>query len=314
MKKALIAIALLVVLGYLLTGVAQVRPGERAVVRRFGEVVAQPGPGLWIGLPYGIDRIDRVPVSFVRQVAVGYNPDADELTTAPTGQMLSGDQNLVNIAVKVDYSVGDGDAVVQYVLHKDRIEAALSRVAEAVLADWVSSHSVDDVLLTGKVALRHWLPERIQERIAPYGLGIQVLSTSVTLLSAPDEVKNDFERVMVAQAGIRTRENEARQYAANLMQQAQADENDVMQKADAYAQGRKRLAQADASAFLTRLEQYQRLRSSNPEILTSIWWSELGKLLLALKANGQVDLLDDRIGADGLDFMQLARPRKKQSD
>lgn len=314
MKRLLIAIPVLLLLAYLLTGIAQVRPGERAVVRRFGQVIAQPGPGLWIGFPYGIDRVDRVPVNFVRQVKVGYDPDADELSVSPAGQLLTGDQNLVNVSVAIDYSVGDGDAVVQYVLHRDRVEAALARVTESVLAEWVSSHSVDEVLLTGKVALRGRLPGQVQEQLQSYGLGIQVLSASVTWLAAPDEVKSHFERVMVAQAGIQTRVNEARQYAANRKRQAQADENDYLQQANAYTQGRTQLARADATAFSARLEQYRRLRSINPGILHSIWWSELGKLLLALKANGQVDLLDSKIGADGLDLMQLARPKKKSGD
>ena len=116
---------------YLLTGVAQVRPGERAVVRRFGQVVAQPAPGLWIGLPWGMDRVDRVPVNFVRRLTVGYEQGGDPDALMPAGQLLTGDQNLVNVQVAVDYSVADGDAVVQYVLHQDRVEPALARATEA---------------------------------------------------------------------------------------------------------------------------------------------------------------------------------------
>jgi membrane protease subunit HflK len=64
--------------GYLLSGFVQVRPGECAVVRRFGRVVAVPGPGLWIGLPCGMEQVDRVPVDLVRRVAVGYQPGEDD--------------------------------------------------------------------------------------------------------------------------------------------------------------------------------------------------------------------------------------------
>ena len=67
---------LLAIAAYLLTGLAQVRPEERAVVRRFGQVVARPGPGLWVGLPWGIDRVDRVPVRTVRQLRNPGNEDA----------------------------------------------------------------------------------------------------------------------------------------------------------------------------------------------------------------------------------------------
>src|SRR6516164_6192794 len=89
---------LLLLAGYGLTGVAQVRPGERAVVRRFGRVLAhKPQPGLWIGLPWGMDRLDRVAVDRVQTVTVGY-PEAGDASAMPAGQVLTGDHNLVNVA------------------------------------------------------------------------------------------------------------------------------------------------------------------------------------------------------------------------
>src|SRR4051794_32495374 len=115
--KKLRYLPLVALVAYLLTGVAQIRPEERAVVRRFGRAVARPGPGLWVGLPYGIDRLDRVPIASVRRVAVGYRPDAVEDT--PAGQFLTGDQNLVNVQVAIDYAVGDGpDDLDDFVLQR----------------------------------------------------------------------------------------------------------------------------------------------------------------------------------------------------
>ena len=311
MRKIVLLLGVLLV-AWLLTGVAQVQPGERAVVRRFGRVVAQPDPGLWVGLPWGIDRIDRMPVNFVRRLHVGFRPDADDNSAMPAGQMLTGDQNLVNLEVAIDYSVGEGDAVVRYVLQRDRVEPAISRSAEAVLAEWVAGHSVDEVLLTAKVALRDWLVLRVQERIDPCGLGVKVQSASVTWLAAPDEVKPEFERVMIAQSKIRTLENDATQDADRMLRRSQSDAESQRLQAGAYAEGRKRLAQSEATAFLRRLEQYRRLSQNNPDMLTAIWWAEMGKVLAGLKANGQVDVLDDRLGPDGLDITQFARQKKKQ--
>src|SRR5687768_5211341 len=105
--RYIIALALV---AYLLTGLVQVGPEERAVVRRFGAVVARPGPGLWVGLPWGIDRVERVPVRTVRQIQVGYNPEAwSDVAGTPTGQWLTGDQNLVNIQLVLDYAIGETD-------------------------------------------------------------------------------------------------------------------------------------------------------------------------------------------------------------
>src|SRR5262245_66639436 len=100
----------LALLAYFLTGLAQVRPEERAVVRRFGDVVARPGPGLWVGLPWGIDRVDRVPVRTAQQLTVGYNPDTwSDVAGTPPGQLLTGDHNLVNVQLVLHYAIGASD-------------------------------------------------------------------------------------------------------------------------------------------------------------------------------------------------------------
>src|SRR5262249_41723441 len=104
--RYVLGIAVLVFLGSLVTGLTQVRPGERVVVRRCGKVIATPGPGLWVGLPWGLDRIDRVPVDLVRRVSVGYQPDDEGFgPSAPPGQLLTGDHNLVNVQVVAHYTV-----------------------------------------------------------------------------------------------------------------------------------------------------------------------------------------------------------------
>src|SRR5438067_1666046 len=98
MRRVLLSAALIVLIGWLLTGVTQVRPGERLVVRRFGRVLPdKPGPGLYVGLPWGIDQVDRVPVERVRRVTVGFqqSEDSETSTATPAGQLLTGDHNLV---------------------------------------------------------------------------------------------------------------------------------------------------------------------------------------------------------------------------
>src|SRR5438874_285986 len=149
MPRRVVLIPAALLAAYLLTGVASVRPGERGVVRRFGAVVATPGPGLWVGLPWGIDRVDRVPIDLIRRVAVGYEPDADPDAPLPPGHLLTGDQNVVTVRVVIDYAVR-ADEAAAYVAARDRVDGAVSRSAEAALAEWVAGRPVDEVLLTGK--------------------------------------------------------------------------------------------------------------------------------------------------------------------
>jgi membrane protease subunit HflK len=310
--RYVLTLALLLLLGSLVTGVTQVRPGERVVVRRFGKVVDTPGPGLFIGLPWGMDRIDRVPVDLVRRVPVGYQPDEDDTgETAPAGQLLTGDHNLVNVQVVIHYSV-DGHEVVAYIEQGDRADGLIARAAETALAEWVASHGIDDVLLQGKVLLPPWLVRQTQERIEPYRLGVRIHDADVAHLFPPREVKNAFDEVTKAQTSIRTREQEALQAAASRRREAETSRFRIEKETEAYVTERLRLARAEADRFERRLEQYRRLRRDNPNFLASIWFDEIRQLLAQLKANDGIDMLDNRLGPDGLDITLFPTlPKKK---
>jgi membrane protease subunit HflK len=299
---------------YLLTGLAQVRPEERAVVRRFGQVVARPGPGLWVGLPWGIDRVDRVPVRTVRQARVGYEPEAwSDVAGTPPGQLLTGDQNLVNVQLVIDYAIGEADADLDaFVMHQDQVDAALTREAEATAAEWAAGRGVDEVLLTGNAALPAWVMGRLQDRIDPLTLGVRVQRVSVAYLAPPEEVRAAFEQVTQAQTGIRTKENQARQEADQRLRQAEALRYKLEQDAVVLRDGLVRQARADATDFLAQLAAYRELLKSNPDALAVIWWAELRKTLVGMKARGgRIEPLDAYLGKDGLDITQFLTPKQR---
>src|SRR5438105_15553807 len=103
-RRWLIPVLLLVAYG--LPGVVQGRPGERAVVRRFGRVLPnKPEPGLWVGLPWGMDRVDRIAVDKIQSVTIGYQDEVAEDAVIPAGQLLTGDHTLVNIQVTLFYKM-----------------------------------------------------------------------------------------------------------------------------------------------------------------------------------------------------------------
>jgi membrane protease subunit HflK len=306
------AIAGLLLLGWLVTGVTQVRPGERAVVRRFGAVVAEPGPGLWIGYPWGIDRVDRVQVDVVRQAKIGYDPDAqDPGGGTPNGQLLTGDHNLVNIRLVVDYTVRPERAD-DFLIQQERADGLVSRTADALLAEWVAGRTVDEVLLTSKARLPLWLVAQTQQRLDAYGLGVQVQAASVSYLLPPDEVKADFDNVTREQTAIDTKINSARQQANEIQREAEWKRFQTEQQTAAYAYRQRRMAETEAMAFSRRLAQYRELKEKNPNILTAIWWDEMSKVFERLNKNGRIDVLDNHLGPDGLDITLFApQPRRK---
>jgi membrane protease subunit HflK len=295
-------LCVLLVLGYLLTGLVQVRPGERAVVRRFGRVLAEkPEPGLWVGLPWGMDRVDRVAVDRVQSVTVGYQ-DEGSGEALPPGQLPTGDHNLVNVQAALYWKVRIPE-IEDYVLQADRVEALLSRAAEAVMAEWVAGRTVDDVLLNGKNELPRVLERRMPEVIGPYRPGVQVLDARVAFVAPPGEVKAAFDSVALEQTRITTRRNQAEQEAEARRRAALAQKYSLEQSTAAYVHNRELLARRDAERFGARLAQYRRGVRDNPHYLRQIWEEERGKLFAQLKQNNQIDLLDHHLGAGGLDVL-----------
>jgi modulator of FtsH protease HflK len=293
----------------------QIEPGERGVVLRLGRVVGTADPGLYVGLPWGIDRVERVAVDRVRRVLLGFTSnDSDELgLVVPPGQLLTGDHNLVDIQVVVEYAVNDIDHDIrQFVLYGDQADGLVSRVAETVLAEWVAGRGVDDVLLHGKETLPRWLAAKTQERITPYGLGVRIQLASVNHLYPPRQVKEAFEAVTRAQTEIQTQEFMAKQEADTRWSEALAYKFRLETLADVYATGVKNVAQAEADGFSKRLEALSSVRHENPNYLAALWWDEMTKLYSAMRAAGRLDLLDNRLAADGLDILQSPLPSKKK--
>ena len=275
----------LAAVGYLLTGVYQVGPEERAVVRRFGRVVARPGPGLWVGLPWGIDRVDRVPVRTVRQLRVGYTPEDLGDSSTPPGQLLTGDQNLVNVQLVLDYAIGEADEDLDnYVIHREQVDAVLTRAAEAAVAEWVGGHTVDQVLLTGSAALPAFVMDRLAERLPELRLGVRVQRASVALLAPPDEVRAAFEAVNQAQTGMGTRRHQAEQHRDQRLSQAAALRYKYEKEAAAYRKQQLFQAGADAEAYRLALAKYRLIARTNPDALAFLWWDETQETLAVMEA------------------------------
>ncbi|HTU89238.1 MAG TPA: SPFH domain-containing protein [Gemmataceae bacterium] len=303
-------VLLVLLAGYALTGVVQVRPGESGVVRRFGRLLPNRlEPGLAFQLPWGMDRVDRVAVDRVQSVTAGYQEDDFSGETMPSGQLLTGDHNLVNVQAILTYRVRPNEEA-EYVMQADRVDALLTRAVESVMAQWVAGRTVDDVLLNGKNEMRPVLKEQTQAWIESYRLGVQILDARVSLIAPPDDVKPDFDSVALAQTRNTTLRHTAEQNVARDLRMAEAEKYRLEQETAAYIHARKLLVRQEADRFLNRLRQYEIGRKDNPYYLRQIWEEERSKLFARLKQNGQIDLLDHHLGANGLDLITAPQSPK----
>jgi membrane protease subunit HflK len=314
MKIPVLALSALLIAVYTAaTALTQVQPGERAVVRRFGQILAdKPGPGLHVSWPWGIDQVERIAVGRVRRVAVGFTgKESEDDSATPAGQLLTGDHNLVNVQAEIHFTVVEAE-VEKYYLQADRVDVLVTRAAEAVLAEWIAGRNVDEVLLRGKTLLPAELVTQVRGRLQPYDLGVQVEDASITRLNPPEEVKEAFDRVAQAQNSILTQLNAAHENAERKLREADAEIFRSQRLTAAYARGQELQARAEAENYLKRLEQYRRLSRDNPAYLNSLWLDEMARLYARMQEAGRLDVLDHYLTGEGLSILQFPPlPRKK---
>jgi membrane protease subunit HflK len=313
MRLLLIVAGVVLVLTAAATALTRIAPGEKGVVRRFGRVRAdKPGPGLYRGLPWGMERVDRVPVDTQRRITVGFvGGETDDATGTPAGQLLTGDHNLVNVQAEIYYKVNE-DEVEKFALQVDRVEPLLTRLAEAALAEWIAGRKVDDVLVLGKLELPGYVRDAVQDRLRPYDLGVEIQRASILRLNPPDEVKAAFEEVATAHTRKDTQKNQALQKAENQLNITRAAVFEKDRFAAQYAQAQQLQAEAEAAAFLKQLGQYRDLAAKDPNYLNTLWLDEMTRIYAKMKEAGRIDVLDHYLSKEGLTITQFPLlPKKK---
>lgn len=283
MKRWLWLMPLVLGLAYLATGIYQVRPGELAVVRRFGRVLEEPRlPGLNLGLPWGLDRVDRIAVDSQRQIEVGFVAlEHPPEGVVPVGQVLTGDNHLVDVRISIYYRVDreSPGAVAAYVLNAERIPDVLLRAAEAALTQTLASERVDAVLLGQAHGLESRIQQALSSELQRYRLGVVVESVNLTYVQPPQELAEAFRQVNRARTQKEITEREALGASQIEISAAHQDSRRMLSEAQAAARDRVRRAEAEAVAFRALVQLYHPDDPSAEALLLTLYLKELQTIL-----------------------------------
>lgn len=258
-RGVLLGLLGLLTLAYLASGIYVVAPGEAAVVRRFGAIVEpRVSSGLHYRIPWPIDRIDLVDVSTVRRETVGVAaPEEDHEHPEPPArlQALSGDTNVIDIEIVVQYQVRDPAAYLvnvryaPYRLVRDAVRAAVT--------SQVTTRPVDNILTTERQALQDAVRSDVQERLDAYNAGLAVVGVNLQKAFPPDDVAAAFTDVNSAKEDRARAINEAQGYANSLIPQARGEAEQLSAEARAYRSDVLGQANGGAQAFTALLSEYQ---------------------------------------------------------
>ena len=246
---------------YMLSGVYTVQPGEVAVVRTLGKVSsAAVAEGLHYRLPWPLGKEDVVNIAEVRRETIGLELEEPDHPNHPDGpgkiQVLSGDTNIVDYVVVIQYKVKDPVAYLfssntaQYQLVRDSIRASVTKLSASI--------PVDDILVAKRQAMLEALKSDMQVLLETYKSGIQVVSVNFQKAYPPDDVADAFQDVQSAKEDKEKAINQALGYQNSVLPEARGQASRIKAEADAFAQTAVDSARGAASSFEGLLVQYRK--------------------------------------------------------
>ncbi len=207
-----LGIAVLLWLGF--TSIHRIGPQENGVLTRFGSYVATLEPGITFTLPAPIDRVQKVDVQEIRTSDIPRNGTAGE------NRILTGDQNIIDLAYSVRWNIKDPEL---YLFQISNPEDTIRDVAESAMRAVVAGVTLDEAIGSGRNDIEQRVQQMMQSLLDGYRAGIQVQGIAIKQSDPPAAVTEAFKDVSAAQQEAQSYINQARAYALQVTANAQGE-------------------------------------------------------------------------------------------
>jgi membrane protease subunit HflK len=222
-------------------GIFIINPAEQGVILRFGRYVGSVGPGPHWAPPF-IEEVFRVN----EQKISTYSYDAE---------MLTKDENIVSVAVAVQYRIKDARA---YLFGVVKPQDSLQQATASALRQVIGQTNLNQVLTSGREQIRQQVQGQITKILSRYNTGLVITDVAMQPAKAPEEVKEAFDDAIKAQEDEQRYENQAQAYAMQVEPIAKGQAQRLLADAKAYQQQVVLHASADVAPFLALLPEYKK--------------------------------------------------------
>ena len=229
------------IIGWSISGFYQVDEKEQAVVLRLGKYLDTMGPGLHWN-PSLIDRVTKVRVTEERQYS-------------SRGQMLTEDENIVELPITVQYNISDVRA---FVLNVKDPELSLKQASDSALRHVVGSSKLDEVVSTGRLKIGDEVQLRLQTYLDNYGTGIKVRKINIQEARPPSQVKAAYDDVIKAREDKERLINEAQTYSNGIIPEARGQAQRQIEEANGYKEQVVAEAEGESKRFELLLSEYNK--------------------------------------------------------
>ena len=265
---AVILLTAAAVVLWVLSGIFIIDPAEEAAILRFGRYVETVGPG-----PHWIPRV------ISSKIVVNVDRVSDYSYTA---QMLTRDENLVSVAVVVQYRIADLEAYLFNVA--DPVES-LKQATSSALRQVIGTTRLDQILTEGRELWGTSVQESLISILGSYKTGIKVVNVSPQPARAPDNVQDAFDDAIKAQEDEKRFKEQAHAYEARVVPIAEGNAKRVTAEAKAGAEQAVLRATGDVAEFLAILPEYLR----SPHVTSQRLYLEVMQRVLSRSSTIVVD-------------------------
>ena len=245
---------------WLITGVYQVGPDEVGVVQRFGKVNRISQSGLRYHFPFPIETIKTPKVTEVKRVEIGFRTVGKNQfrTVERESIMLTGDENIVDAEMIVQYKLKDPEA---YLFNFVSPVLTVREASEASLRTIVGRHGIDEALTSGKLMIQEQTKPLLQSILDKYNTGILVVAVQLQDVSPPKSVIAAFKDVASAKEDKNRLINEAEGYRNDVIPKARGEAQAMIREAEGFREARIKRSEGDVAKFKAMLKEYKKAKS-----------------------------------------------------
>lgn len=256
-KQIILAI---IVIPLLFTSFTTVGPEEEGVVIMLGKYNRTMQPGLNFKIPYGIERVFKIPVQRQLKLEFGFRTTQAAQRTqyskrnyAGESLMLTGDLNLADVEWVVQYRITNS---YNFLFKVRQAEKTLRDMSEAAMRTIVGDRTVNEVLTVGRQEVATSVEVQLQQMCEEYENGIRIDQVVLQDVNPPETVKPSFNEVNKAQQEKERLINEAEANYNKIIPRARGEAQETIQLAEAYALNRVNTAKGEADRFNSLYTEY----------------------------------------------------------
>lgn len=261
--RGIAIIAVVLILGWGLTGFYTVQPDEVGVPLIFGKAQPHTDPGFHWNLPAPMGHVEKPKVAAINRLEIGGRSDSGGLESGSSLQaeslMLTGDENIIDIHFNVQWQITDPN---KYLFEIYEPDMTIKNAAEAAMREVIGFTPLERALSgIGRKEIEVRTGEALQRILDSYGAGVTITQVAQQRVDAPIAVVDAFRDVQAAAADRVRAENEAQADYNRVTQQAEGEAQQIIKEAEGYRDQKIAIATGDASRFLAVYEQYRQAKT-----------------------------------------------------